>query len=279
MKKFISQFILVLILSITIFSQNVADSVELVDEFGEVTLEDILARSDNLAHLLNLNKNKKAVIRTYRGKEISLITPYFKAALLKAYLLNDRKIKPSKVIMQYCKSDEIGFRHQFLILPQNMQPEKCNETIDVPDKTIAFSTEFSFPKKHPINKEVGCCPISGVGAERDEITLKILLYLIKNSDESKIYLIGYAGDFTWKIMEEDKNGEYNPKIIRQLDSVDESTRFIQEIRHKLVKKGISSKEIVTIQGGYKKDKRTVEIWFVPRGGEIPKPKPDYFPSK
>jgi hypothetical protein len=48
---------------------------------------------------------------------------------------------------------------------------------------------------------------------------------------------------------------------------------------KFIKNGINPAQIETINGGYVDDKRRLEFWFVPKGGEIPKPKPDYFPKR
>ena len=46
-----------------------------------------------------------------------------------------------------------------------------------------------------------------------------------------------------------------------------------------IKKGVAASQIITVDGGYVNDFRTLELWFVPKGGEIPKPKPDYLSKK
>ncbi len=55
--------------------------------------------------------------------------------------------------------------------------------------------------------------------------------------------------------------------------------MILNAKKELIKNGIKSSQIETIKSGYSNGKRRLEFWLVPKGGEIPKLKSNYFPKK
>ena len=58
--------------------------------------------------------------------------------------------------------------------------------------------------------------------------------------------------------------------------------MMQAAKNELIKNGFKNSQIVLIDGGYRSSEmnsegeRKLEFYFVPNGGEIPKPTPDYF---
>ena len=110
-----------------------------------------------------------------------------------------------------------------------------------------------------------------VGTEQaiSKITNHVLVELLSKSPQSRIYLIGYLGT----------NLYYRSKEIRKLDKPNLIHKMFREIEMKLIQNGVDDSRIVKVNGGYKDETRSVEFWFVPKGGEIPKPKPNYFLKK
>lgn len=101
---------------------------------------------------------------------------------------------------------------------------------------------------------------------------------MNESPESKVYVIAYLGVNVEEILV-DKNGKATVKSRRKLDKKSVTKELFLNARNELIKNGIKPSQIETIEGGYIDDKRKLEFWFVPKGGEIPKPKPTYFPKK
>ena len=98
------------------------------------------------------------------------------------------------------------------------------------------------------------------------------------SPENKIYVIAYLGTNLESGYFDEKKG-YIEKEIRKPDKKSLAGKLLLNAKKEIAKNGIDAAQIETIVGGYKDGRRKLEFWFVPKGGEIPKPKPDYFPKK
>ena len=92
-----------------------------------------------------------------------------------------------------------------------------------------------------------------------------------------IYIVSYLQTNLEEL--ETKKGKEKFRKLRNLDKKNVAKKMLQEAKEKLIENGIEISRIKTLDGGYVDDWRKLEIWFVPKGGEIPKPKPDYFPKK
>ncbi len=88
----------------------------------------------------------------------------------------------------------------------------------------------------------------------------------------------YLSPSTATITTFSKSGKEIVRPYSKTDSPNLFSKFLEDEKGKLTKNGIDEKRIVLVKGGYKFGRR-MELWFVPKGGEIPKPKPDYFPKK
>lgn len=102
---------------------------------------------------------------------------------------------------------------------------------------------------------------------------------MNKSPESKVYIIGYLGTNVYDIRKQDSKGEWQDIDIRNLDKPKLLNKMFREIETVFIQSGMDASRIVKVNGGYKDETRSVEFWFVPKGSEIPKPKPDYFSKK
>lgn len=263
----------------SLFAQN---SIKLIDGFGPLGLEDIMARLDAFAYESVQNEGSKMLIRVESGTVNSFSSPFVEGALMKAYLTNSRKMPDEKVLIQYCNIGErdIEIHRQLFIVPLGAKIDSCNEQITLPKQTKFYSTVFS---ENPYNtfdeKNDGCCYIEGAGEAANKIKYETLLKIISQNPEMKIYLIGYAGHFTISKEKQTRNGEYITEEKTKTDSEKIIDKLLKKEKEKLKKKGIDLSKIFTIKGGYRKDERSVGLYLIPKTGEIPKPKPDYFPRK
>jgi hypothetical protein len=92
-----------------------------------------------------------------------------------------------------------------------------------------------------------------------------------------IYIIVYLGTNP-ETKYKDKNGKVIEKIVRNSDKKSLAKKLLLNARKEFIKNGINPSQIETVEGGYVDDRRELQFWLVPESGEIPKPKPDYFPK-
>lgn len=251
MKKII-QLSLVFALVINIFAQNSEQKIVLIDEFGVLGSEDISARVDNLRTELNNQPNSKAVIKIYGGQENSFALPYLRGATIKALLKNNNQMPIERFSIQFCNVNQEPLRTQFFLVSANEKIGLCDENLTVPRETVLYETLYSYSKENNFSSEQ---PIEGAyfdvvgegGRQYSQISQNALLNLISKSPESKIYLLGY---FSKK---------------------DKKNKDKWAVEKELIKNGISKSKIIKIDGGYKGSTKVIEIWFVPKGGKIPKP--------
>lgn len=119
------------------------------------------------------------------------------------------------------------------------------------------------------------------GEEEKESSTAAYTKLLKENPNLKAYVIyygRYCTDCGFSAVYS-KDGEHlglKPDIY--LDTKKEISEVIKKERKTLNKKyGIQKDRIVMINGGFREWRR-IELWIVPKGGEIPKPKPDFFPN-
>ena len=104
----------------------------------------------------------------------------------------------------------------------------------------------------------------------------VLKRLLNNAPESKLYVIAYLQTN----FEEDEAGKIIIGKPSRVDKKSYANKMFRAARKELLENGFSPSQIVTINGGYVNgNARRLEFWFVPQGGEIPKPKPDYVSKK
>ena len=176
--------------------------------------------------------------------------------------------------------NEKSLRIQLYLLPTGSTLPKCDRNNRNSQKIHAFrQNNFYFDSNKIIPLEDTVIDVVGsANGEYSRNALKKVKSLLDNSPESKIYIVVYLGTNLEQGYYDEKKG-YIEKEIRNLDKKSLAKKLIQNAKKEFVKNGINPSQIETIEGGYVDDKRKLEFWFVPKGGEIPKPQPNYFPKK
>ena len=278
MKKVVLQILVVFLLAVSISAQVEENQPGLIDEWGKVNLEEIMAQLNSLTIELEKKTNTKLFIKIYGGDANYFSSPYLRGSLITSFLRNNMKLAPEKYSIEYCNVNKGELWTKFFILPQNEQPSKCEENLELPATTVLFErVYFLFPDFKLKSLENSSVYIdSSAGGEYSEISQGILKRLLNSSPESKVYIIAYLQTN----FEIDENGKTITKKTSGLDKKWFAKSMTQAARTELIKNGFLPSQIVTIDGGYiNGNERRLEFWFVPKGGEIPKPQPDYIPRK
>lgn len=279
MKVFVSLILVLFLFGGYLSAQN---SARLTDEFGPMNTDELMARLDAFAYEYQSVEADKLLIRIENGTEYSLIAPFIQGAVMKAYLTNNRKISGENVLVQYCGigENDVDIRRQLFIIPHGAKIEACNEQIAPLKKTRYYGAIYTHNPYDTFDEITdGCCYIEGADKAAIEIREKILTELLAENPEVKVYLVGYAGHFTISKNVKSRNGEQITKEKKKTDPEKIADKLLAENKNALIKKGIDASRIVTVKGGYKKNYRKVELYLVPKDGELPTPKPDYFPKK
>ncbi len=280
MKNLISQIIVVLFLSISISAQE--NQPELVDEFGKMHSDELMGRIDSFAREIYKIPNSKALVRISGGKEGYFGLPYVQGSIIKSGWEYNIKRPAEKLLIQFCNVNEGPIHTQFFIVRENDKVETCNENLITPKQAVLFDGAYFYVD--PETPEFAFESIENRGVEWQSVTpaqysefaLNILKRLLKDSPESKVYIIAYLQTN----FEEDENGKIIVGKASNLDKKYYAQKMFRAVRKELFKIGFSNSQIKTIDGGYVNNyRRRLEFWFVPKGGEIPKPKPEYFPKK
>ncbi len=262
MKKFISQVLVILLLTISIFAQS-DNAPRIIDEFGSTSLEEQEVRSHTFSIEIQHNPNAIGHIKIFRKKGSSQISAYRFATRFKTYLTKISKISPDRIITEQCGvEDEI--RVQFLIVPQKAEYKPCVEDLSFDlSKTFLFDSYWYSTE----NDFEGCCVIGQFDKEEAETSVQIVADILKKTPESKVRLIAYKCERC-----RTENGDLKP------DSLRVTNEMLKEAKKVLAKNGVNSSRIITAKGK-SKENRIVEIWFISKGSEIPKQKPESFPKK
>ena len=285
MRKVISQILAVLLFVVSVSAQE--NKPKLIDEFGRLTAEDNFLRLDFLALELKKNEDLKGVIRIYGGGENCFLCHYgqgsYMTAIIKSRIFGSEKDSVEKYPLfdkysiEYCNGNE-DLRVQLYLMPPKSTLPACNQTLEIPKRSVLFQTIYFFSNNQitPLENTL----IDSVSPADGEYSLKALKEvknILDKETESKIYIVVYLGTNLEPGYFDKKKG-FVEKEIRKLDKKSLAKKLIQNAKAEFVKNGIKSSQIETIEGGYVDDKRKIELWFVPKSGEIPRPKPDYFPK-
>lgn len=195
---------------------------------------------------------------------------------MKANLVFNRKINAEKIKVQNCDSEKDYVVVEFFLVLQDSDIPKCNDELPIPKDTVLF-TVWNYKNPYIYYDD----PYEIVGADNfiAESARKVLKELSDKSPESKIYLIGYLGTNPYSEGKKNEKGEWEDVEIRKPDKPAQIKKMLREVESNYVKSGIIASKIVKIEGGYQEGTRNIKVYFVPKGGEIPKPQPNYFPEK
>lgn len=279
MKKCFSLFLVILIFSLRVFSQT-SDKPELIDEFGQASAEDLEARLGALAFALSNNSKSKADIIIYGGKESPTGFPLRYGVRIKTYLVNRLKIPSERLHITDCGVGNSSNLVKFILIPSDYQPagmvrhETVCEGIEyLPGlKTTILFDKFWYQLP---NEGSDCCVTDTYGDLEKKASLDAFAERLKKYKTQRAVLIFYS----YKCVEKELC-KYNPS-----DSTKLAGKTLKRERNYLIKQHkISPSRITAINGGfnggnYSQESRRLELWLVGKEGELPKPKPDYFPKK
>lgn len=279
MKKLLLQISHVLLLAIFVFPQA-KEQVVLLDQFGDVSAEDNFARLDNFMQTILKTSNSKGVIRIYRQSKDCFLCDYRLTSWMDGIVKNTRKFPSEKYSIENC-SEIIGdspIKLYILTAPKKL-PD-CNKTVEIPDKTSLYDKIYFYFDDNKLfaleDEDVDV--VSPAHGDYSKAALKAVKNILDKSPQSKIYIVVYLGT-NKEVTEEQQSDTSIEKIKRKPDNLPIAKKLMNNARNELIKNGIKSSQIKTVNGGYVDSRRKLEFWFVPQGGEIPKPKPDYFPKK
>lgn len=275
MKKFISQIFIIFLLGFTVFSQG--EDAKLIDEFSFFNSEILEANLKLFYQELKSKPDMKGYIITHRGKEQPLGSPIRFLTTIESFLTLYKL--PRNKFELINGEPEAKLRVQFWIIPSsNKNPfqesaEKINLT-----KTFLFDSFYN-PSEDDVG---GCCIVDNFGEQEKEASIAAYIKILRENPNLKAYVIYYGRHCTdcSQSAVYSKDGEYlglKPNVY--LDTKEEISKIMKKERKNFIKKYRISKDRITIVNGGFKRWRQIELWFVPKGGEIPKPTPETYPKK
>lgn len=267
LQKYLLALVFSLIASMSIIAQ---DDLRLVDELGDLGLDDILARTDGLAQFLQESSPDSKMVITISGPKSSLSTRYTKGAIHKAYLLNARKVSPDRLQIMHCAVEENYIHTRFYIAGPTAEMPECDQSLPNIDKSTHFGSAYFATKLYD-----GCCDIPGGDDEILKTMVDITADILAAQPRSKIVLIGYSGTNGFSsdpLLKKDRTLSRKP---RKWDSPTIVNKKLREANANLKKQGVTAARVTTLYGGYRDWGSEVEFWIIPEDGAKPEIKPVY----
>lgn len=259
MRRFFAMGILLLSISIATFGQT--QTLQLQDEFGEVSLEVLMARLDGLAsNVYSRPKDEKIMIRISGGNSKSFAGSYLRGGIIYSYLLRNRGLSPKTFDIDYCNINKESLLTQIYIYPEKQPFYKCTDKPEVPKKSILFAEALPYLDGFGLDAfEEMDIEIGETNGQYSKESLKILKRFLGESPESKVYVITILG----KVYEDYRK----PKIKVYKKTVFKKMK--NSAKEVLLKNGIKISQIQFVKAEKPDEYQKFEFWFVPKGGEIP----------
>jgi hypothetical protein len=161
-------------------------------------------------------------------------------------------------------------------VPADSQLEGCKETMETPKYSAKFGSVSFYFKGNELSplEDLIVDVVSPSNGEYSRTVWKKVKSLLDKSPKSRIYVIVYLGT-----NQELRSENSVDRIVRNLDKQSLANKLLQNAKLELLKNDLDSSRIELVNGGYIDNVRKLEFWFIPKDGEIPSPKPDYFPKK
>lgn len=269
MRNLIPHVLIVLLLAISISAQG--NQPQLLDEFGQMPLDEMNARLDGVAFEISKIPKSKALVRIYGGEGGAA---YVRGSWMKSLWNVNRKNPPERILVQFCNINKEPLWTRIFVVRENDNVEVCEENLLAPRATTHFETiYFGFPNVELVPMEDSFMYVDAVGqGEYSRFAQEALKRLLSIAPQSRVYLVSY--------LQTDFDGNLTSRNASRRDKKSLASKMLQSARQTLLNKGFPPSQIVTVNGGYVNGhNRRLEIWFVPDGGAIPKPKLDYVPKK
>jgi len=264
---FLAQTFVSLVFTVSVCSQASSTTI-LVDEFGKLPLGDLAARSDALRNDLLKQNNSKALIRIYPATDGLLALPHIHGSFFQTYVSRNNLSLKNRIIVQLCEGRDQGSSTQFFVSQTDSKIEGCKPFVPDLTKTVLVWTEVF----HPVGFADDYLGMVGVDAAADKAKFDFIAQLLKNAPGSSIYIVGYGGRF-YEALYDGTNREKLSKT----DSLAVNDRSLRRMKKKIAVREIAATRVRTIRGGLRNYVREADIWFVPKGGEVPRSTPDALP--
>ncbi len=147
MRKLILQILIVLVLATSVFSQIEKKSPILVDEFGGLPLDDLMARLDFAISELQKQGGNKIQIKIYGGNADYFATPYLRGSIIESYFKSRRGLSPEQFSIEYCNINKEELRTRLYIVSPDENTSKCEENLETPTKTVLFERSYFYFSK------------------------------------------------------------------------------------------------------------------------------------
>lgn len=267
MKKAI---LLILIFGVFLTPAAAQDAgLQLIDEFGRINMEDLMARSDNLYIQLAANPDSKIVITITGSDYGSPSYSYRLGVLFRNYLLFHRKADPKRVEILNCSVTRPEIETRLYIASPGATLPACDTSLPVFDKTTLFGTA-NFAGQD----DFGCCAIMGEEHAIFRVMMETAGRILEKAPGSKVYLIGYGGTNRY-----DREDRAKTRVLarkpRGWDSPLFASGKLREAESFFIKQGVERSRIGKINAGYRERSMTVEFWIIPEGDKAPVPAPSY----
>lgn len=231
-----------------------------LDEFGRLYSKELEGRLDDTLTELSKHPDARIQFMISRGENDSLGSSYQYAAKFRAFVEN-RKKDTKHFVLTICEAKP-KLNIQVWLLTSAAMKECKPDSVNI-QKTIKFDTAVY--EKSPFKT---CCVVDGFGPIQADASLKAFADLLKEYPDTTAYLFVYGGtQFYWI-----KDSFYSDRRLTGLDKKRETHDFVRKAKKFLTTAGIDSSRVKIKIAGYRDPISTVQMWIVPEGGEIPKPK-------
>ena len=240
---------------------------QLIDEFGKMSSEVAEVRlSDARARLA---ESRDAVLEfvIHRGRADPPGTPYRTYGIQKGYLVA-LKVDPTRIIASVCESGADTYT-QLWLLHSEAQRHSCEFDYVPPSRSMLFIASSAPNAKYAVG---GCCLIDDLGYAGSMEAVMAFGDYLKADKNSTAYAIVYGGTNVYWLQRR-SNAPARP--IRRLDPPSYVNQLGADIRKRLSEKGIPRSRIITVNGGYRDEYASMELWLIPSGGKRPNPTPNY----
>lgn len=277
MRRKMLLIIVILFLSSFLFGQK-NESLRLVDEFGAINLDELMARLDvattKFHSALQENPNTKIRIRISGGVEGAFVSAYYNGATIEGYLKKNRGLNLKDFSIDYCNVNKEDLRIELFVASQGENLQVCENSLEVPTETTRFANIHFYDSKFKFVPIEDTAPEFGFSqGDYSRTAFNVLKKLLEKSSENKVYVVAYLQI----LVETNESGKV---IKKKTDKKSLAPKMLQAAKKELVKNGFNISQIALLDGGYENGEveRRLEIYFVPKNGGIPKPEPDYFPK-